>query len=275
MSSWSEPGIGRWLAPPANAPLAPGAVVCLPRPEDGLAPFARWPLSVPAGSAGSGDPDAPVGDATPLHPAHHPGDREPGWWNAHPTIEQQGRHLAAELREREASGITLFGHGVSALVAYEAAAELSRNSSWTVGRLVVSDCPAPARAGTHTPVPTDDDVLEHALVISVESGTSPLPTLMEKTVRALLAQAAALRAYHPDHPPKLDADLCVVRWRSDPGEGARRPDGEACDASVMADWAACGAARFFDVDAAPTAFVEPPADLLRVLAGTHPTWRTD
>jgi hypothetical protein len=272
MSSWSEPGIGRWLAGPGHAPLTPGGVVCLPRPEDGLTPFARWPMTVPAESCASTNANSSP-DTIPLYRARYPADREPAWWHTHATIEQQAADLAQELRDREATAITVFGHGVSALVAYEAAAELTRTSSWTINRLIVSDCPAPTHAGTYNPPPTDDEALEHALVISVESGASPLPSPMEKTVRALFAQAAALRAYHPTHPAKLDLDLCVVRWHTAPGS-RRRPDSEACDHASMADWAACGAARFFDLDAAPTTFVEPPAELLRILAGTHREWWT-
>lgn len=247
MISRSDGG-GRWLAQQDQEPLD-GAVVCLARPEDGVAPFLRWPATFR---------DAASGAPVRLCAARYPGERDPHWWREFPSIEEQGRDLALELAARTAHGITLFGHGVSALVVYEAADELARLGVGAVARLVVSDCPPPSGAEPATPMPSQDELLERTLMASLERGDSPLLTQVEQTLRAVRAQTEAARGYRRVRPAGIGLPLCVLSWRA----------GESREA--MAEWARCGPARFFEIDLPSTHFVRAHTEVLPILAGDYP-----
>ena len=253
----------RWLS---RRP-SPAATVlyCLPQAGFGQDQYVNWPA---------------VAHGIEFCPLRFPGDDEPSWWDKHPEFADRAADLVADLthaesartardyggdpdrppRTRQRRPYALFAHGVSALIAYEAVAELERRGGPAPARLFVSACPAPHRANTEqTRLPDEHDVQRLALAACVETGGVPLPSQLETSVRAAIAEAEALLTYYPSERTRLETPLTALSWSQHPGAGL-----EAGEQS-MADWSHCGNVDFAALTGDEYEYVVNPAPLIRTL----------
>lgn len=239
MYRWFPLG-GRWLSQAPDVQHS-AAVLCLAPAGHGPAPFARWPGSVGA-----------VG-VTKLQ---LPGDWNARWWQDHSTFEAQADDLVSELNVHIGMKFALFAHGSSALIAYEAAVRLAGLGQSGPCRLIVSGCPAPTQAREQAPEPTEEELSVRALRIFSELSSNPLPSLVEMSVRALRAEACALRAYKSDGNPRLGIPITVVGWRQDTG----------VQPAAMTEWQQCGPATPVELDGTQFSYSRAPSGLMRILA---------
>ena len=214
---------------------------CLPRAGCGLNQFGRWPPT--------------VGDIT-VRVLRFPGDYDPLWWAAYASFTAQASDLVADLGESLPGRFALFGHGSSALVAYEAAAELARRGMTAPVRLIVSGSRPPQHARVAGPLPSDSALEEAALVACLEIGGNPLPSLVEASARALRAEAIASRAYEAPAPTWLSCPITAISWAQD----------SSADQAAMAAWAECGATTFVTLDGSRYRYAQAPPELLKIIA---------
>jgi surfactin synthase thioesterase subunit len=230
----------RWLVHEIGREVAP-VLYCLPGVGIGPAQFARWPRSV---------------DGVEIRALQYPGDRDAAWWRRYPTIESRAVDLVDDLADRFDRAFALFGHGGSALVAYEAAVEAGRRGLRAPAALLVSDCAAPRSKRLATLEPSDEHLSEQALIACLETGGNPLPSLVEAGVRALRAESAALGVYDPPPPVALDVPITVVTWLGSPD----------VDLDAAEGWAECGPVEFLTFEGSRYRYADAPPELLRRIA---------
>lgn len=255
----SSPG-PRWRAHPLAR--AEPVVFCLPRAGFGPGQFARWPEHAggvrfsPLRFPGDAEPAWALGHlgfadqaadlVTELLQVSLPGprsptdaeldfDRAPG---RQPRPDPRLQPGPAPQPEPESSPddycYALFGHGSAALVAYEAVLELERRGAMCPSRLVVSGCPAPHRLRTVAPPPDEDRIAQATLTACLEDGGIPLPSGLESSIRASVAEARAVRAYRARPPTRIGTPITAIAWSHDE---------EAVRAATV-DWVDYGTADF-------------------------------
>ena len=257
----SRPGGSRWLTRRPSA-WAQTVLYCVPTAGFGPDQYLGWPASA---------------RGIEVCPLRFPGDEEPSWWDKNPGLADRAADLAAELADamRARSGPTgdpyadrcsprrprgpqryaLFAHGASALIAYEAVAELERLGGPAPCRLFVSGCPAPHRARVDA-APPDERTMERAVLAAcVETGGVPLASRLEASMRAASAEAKALAVYHPSAPTLSATPVTAIGWPRCPGSGYES----------MADWSDCASADFEALDGGEYEYVVNPAALLEAL----------
>lgn len=113
--------------------------------------------------------------------------------------DRLARELAALFR---GCAVTLFGHSLGAILAYEVAVRLEAGLT-APSRLVVSAAPSPRSRASQ---PTPDDPVARAESVLRHSGTNPVlladPGFHELTLRILMSDLAALDAHVP-------SDVCL------------------------------------------------------------------
>jgi surfactin synthase thioesterase subunit len=235
----------QWISPRDRPRPRPGrrgstVVLCLAQAGHRPAPFARWPDDV---------------DGVELWTLSFPGDREPSWWTRHATIVAQATHLAAELSDPPADRFALFGEGSSALIAYEAAANLTRSGGPAPSRLILSGCSAPSRARRRGPRPDTEAIEEQALTALLRYGGNPLPSLLDATVHAMTVESTAVLAYRPPAAPWFATPIDAVSWSRDP----------EADPASMTDWASFGPTELFTLEGSRHTYTRAPSELLKML----------
>jgi len=234
----------------ARRPEGPGGtdLFCLPFLSYGSAEFSRWPRL--------------AGDVR-ICPLRCPADRDPGWWLERDTFQAQAADLVDDLGSSLPERFALFGHSDSALLAYEVMVALARLGMTAPVRLIVSASPAPQDAWISAPIPTEDELTEQALIACLNIGSTPLPSMLELSTRALRAQATARRKYKTSAPKRLGCPITAITWAG-ASEASRLP---------MFGWSECGSTTFVTLDGAEFRYTQAPPSLLRIIeatAGDHP-----
>lgn len=220
-------------------------LLCLPRAGFGLNQFGRWPRA-----AGGYE----------IRALRFPGDHDPLWWPAHASFAAQAADLVDDLEVSLSGRFALFGHGSSALVAYEVAAELDRRGMAAPARLIVSGSEPPQHACARGPLPPDDLLEEEALMACLEIGGNPLPSLVELAVCALRAEALARQAYAVTEPARLGCPITALSWSHDVSAGP----------AAMAGWSQCGATTFATLEGSRYRYAQAPAELLAAIPAPGP-----
>ncbi len=135
------------------------------------------------------------------------------------------RHLAACVvaaltaagRGTDRRPLTLFGHSMGALIAYEAACEL-RSIGVPVRSLFVSGFPAPSRSGERHLHEWDDEALvaELRMMGGTDDALLADPDVLRLTLPALRADLRAVQAYRHEPYARLTCPIVTLRGQRSP-----------------------------------------------------------
>lgn len=135
------------------------------------------------------------------------------------SISDMATYVAGELCMRGLRAITLFGHSMGALVAYETTRRLQQEQPGVVRRLVVSGCRSPtAPSSLRLSAIPDDTIFLKAVA---ELGGLPAevtvnPTVVDYILPILRADIGAADAYHHEAGEALRVPLTALGGDDDP-----------------------------------------------------------
>jgi surfactin synthase thioesterase subunit len=223
------------------SPAAAGRVFCVPHAGCGTGVFRDWPAEL---------------DTVEFVPVELPGrlarfgDAMPG------TFEELARQMIAGLDGYLDVPFAFFGHCWSALLAYEATAQLERAGGPVPIRLFVSSQLAPQDGPVGRMLGMDQAELAEELArVIQEQGSTPHPELMAIYLRVLRADVEMSRRYVVPDPPRLACPITALGWTED----------EEVRPAQMTGWPRCGDTTFVRFPGAHHRFMAAPPDLLRTL----------
>ncbi|WP_019925392.1 thioesterase II family protein [Nocardia sp. BMG111209] len=237
---------GGWLQrEPAAAAAA--RVFCIPHAGCGAGVFGNWP-AVRAG--------------VEFLPIELPGRLARFGETMPATFEELAADLTAGLRPYLDVPYAFFGHCWSALVAYEATAQLERSGGPPPRRLYVSSQLAPQDGPVGKMLGMDDAELSTELEAMIrEQGNTPHPELVAIYLKVLRADVEMSRRYVVPDPPRLDCPIVAIGWTED----------EDVAPALMAGWPVCGDTGFARFPGRHHRFVDAPDELLNLLCHTMKT----
>lgn len=229
-------------------PAPAGRVFCIPHAGCGTSVFRNWPAER---------------DGVQFLPVELPGRLTRFGEPMPDTFGELARDLIAGLRPYLDVPFAFFGHCWSALVGYEAAAQLQRAGGPLPARLFVSSQLAPQDG----PVSRMLDMTEPELAVELESmiidqGNTPHPELVAIYLGILRADVEASRRYLVPDPLRLSCPITAIGWTED---SEVRPE-------QMTGWPDCGETTFALFAGRHHRFIDAPPELLDILcAGLQPS----
>jgi len=227
-------------------------LICLPYGGAGASAFHEWHALVPAG----------VLVLPALLPGREERFDEPLLTDVGAAVADVHGGLAHELRAGDR--VVVFGHSLGAVLAYELARALRRESIVDVVGVVVSGSPDPwhGRAERATGLP-DAEFL--AAVTRIAGHAHPAladPEVRELVLPVLRADLAMHEDYRPWHDDPLDVPITAVRGRDD----------GLVSAAATAGWAAATTAAFgtAEFDGGHMYLLDDPGPLVAALAARFP-----
>ncbi|CAM5331254.1 thioesterase [Streptomyces spiroverticillatus] len=178
------------------------------------------------------------------------------------SYEELADSLAEELLPHLDRPYALFGHCSSALAAYETALRLVERGCPPPARLVVSSEVAPQDGpyGRFLQM-TDEELAAELRALMIGLGGEPHPDLIDLTLRVLRHDVEVNKRYHVAEPTRLPCPVTSLGWSRDTGIEPR----------LMSGWSACGDVDDVVLDGDHYAFVDAPADLVRLFTDTFTT----
>jgi len=228
------------------SPTAAARVFCIPHAGCGASVFGNWPATR---------------DGVEFLPVELPGrltrfrDRMPD------TFQEVAAALLDALAPHLDVPFAFFGHCWSALLAYEATAQLERTGRPLPARLFVSAQFAPQDGPAGRMLEMDDVELATELEATIrEQGNTPHPQLVAVYLKVLRDDIEVSRRYVVPDPPRLRSPIDAIGWSEDTEV---RPD-------QMRGWSACGETTFTVFPGRHHQFLDAPDPLLDALtAGTR------
>ena len=172
------------------------------------------------------------------------------------TFQELTQGLIAGLAPYLDVPFAFFGHCWSALIAYEATAELQRAGGPEAARLFVSSQLAPQESPAGRMLEMNDAELTEELTVIIRGqGNAPHPELVALYLKVLRADIEMNRRYVVPEPLRLTCPVTAIGWTDD----------TEVPADQMAGWPSCGDTSF-DLFAGPhERFTDAPAELLGTL----------
>jgi surfactin synthase thioesterase subunit len=229
-----------WLQREPSASAA-GRVFCIPHAGYGTSVFGSWPQER---------------DDVEFLPVELPGRLARFGESMPATFQELAAGLVAGLERYLNVPFAFFGHCWSALIAYEATAQLQCGRGPRPARLFVSSQLAPqdGPAGRMLDM-TDAELTDELVAMIREQGNTPHPELVAIYRTVLRADIELNRRYVVPEPLRLTCPITAVGWTDD---DEVRPD-------EMAGWPTCGETTF-EVFAGPHhRFMDAPPELLKTL----------
>lgn len=228
-----------WLSRPATT-SATARIFCIPQAGSGTNVFAAWPARY-------------LG--VDLLPVELPGRLARFGEPVPDTITELAAALVAGLQPCLDVPYGFFGHCWSALLGYEASAQLAGTPA-APSRLYVSSQVAPQDGPVGRMLEMDDAELTVDLVSTVRGrGQQPHPQLIALYVRVLRTDVELSRRYQVPNPVRLDCPITAIGWTQD---DQIRPDS-------MTGWTVCGPTTFIVLPGAHEEFIAAPRALLDLL----------
>jgi surfactin synthase thioesterase subunit len=235
------PGTPPWLHR-APSPTAAGRVFCIPHAGCGTGIFNPWP---------------PDKDGVEFLYVELPGRLSRFGEKMPDTFQELAAAMIAGLRPYLDVPYAIFGHCWSALLAYEATAQLERSALPQPARLYVSSQLAPQDGPSGRMLGMDDAQLAEELAVTIrEQGNQPHPELVAMYVKVLRGDVEMSRRYVVPDPARLSTPISAIGWDED----------EEVAASVMGGWTACGEVDFELFAGRHHQFMTAPAQLLDCLS---------
>ncbi len=229
-----------WLQREPSAGVA-GRVFCIPHAGCGTSVFRKWPQE--------------QGNIEFL-PLELPGRLTRFAESMPATFEELAGDMITGLERYLDVPFAFFGHCWSALVAYEASAQLQRAGGPTAARLFVSSQLAPQDGPVGRMLGMDEAELAVELEAVIrDQGNQPHPELVAIYLKVLRADVEASRCYLVPRPVRLSCPITAIGWTRD---SEVRPD-------QMAGWPTCGDTTFELFDGRHHRFIDAPPELLETL----------
>ena len=160
-----------------------------------------------------------LGDALPMLAVQLPGREHRFAEPPFARVEQAVSELLAEITAflMDASEVTLFGHSLGAVLAYELARRLEAMPSGTGCRLVVSGSPAPHRPRERRASGlSDDEFLDQVSTLAgYRHEALEDPEMRELLLPMLRADVELHELYRPEGPLRLHMPVTCLRGRDD------------------------------------------------------------
>jgi surfactin synthase thioesterase subunit len=238
----SRPGTGAtaWLQGVPSAEAA-GRVFCIPHAGCGASIFGHWP--------------AKQGSVEFL-PVELPGRLTRFGEPMPETFQHLAAAMIADLGPYLDVPFAFFGHCWSALVAYEATAQLQRAGGPMPTRLFVSSQVAPQDGPVGRMLGMRDAELGEELEATIRAqGNRPHPELVAIYVNVLRTDIEMSRRYVVPDPLRLSCPITAIGWTDDTEV---RP-------AQMTGWTACGETTFEVFPGRHHRFIDAPPELLITL----------
>ncbi|QER90439.1 thioesterase II family protein [Streptomyces tendae] len=230
----------RWL-PKEPLPDAPARIFLLPYSGCGASMYRHWPSEY----AGVN-----------LCPVQLPGRENRLREQPFKSYQELGSVLSEVLAPYLDRPYALFGHCSAALAAYEIARQAIDRGCRPPARLYVSSEVAPQDGPYGRHLQMDDAALAEELrTLVVQLGGTPVPTLIDMTLRVLRGDIEVNRRYHVADPVRLPCPITGIGWSGDVG----------MEPELMGGWAACGEFEQVVFDGDHYSFIDGPNTLLRLL----------
>lgn len=241
ISGAGQPKRGRWLLREPG-PDSSARLFCLPYSGCGASMYHGWPRFI---------------GQIEVCPVQLPGRenriREP----LPPTYQELASDLAAALLPYLDRPFAFFGHCGSALPGYETSVQLQQRGGPSPARLFVSSQVAPHQGpyGRFLQM-SDAELTEEMKTLIHQMGGSPMPALLELSVRVMRADVEANKRYRLDQPVPLHCPITAIGWTSD----------SEVDPSLMTGWSEYGETVFRVFEGQHYRFLQAPHELCEAIA---------
>jgi surfactin synthase thioesterase subunit len=220
---------------------AAGRVFCIPHAGCGASIFGNWP--------------AERGSVEFL-PVELPGRLTRFGEPMPETFQDLATAMIADLGPYLDVPFAFFGHCWSALVAYEATAQLQRADLPMAARLFVSSQVAPQDGPVGRMLGMEDAKLREELETTIRAqGSRAHPELVAIYVNVLRADVEVSRRYVVPDPLRLSCPITAIGWTDDTEV---RP-------AQMSGWTVCGETTFEVFPGHHHRFIDAPPELLSIL----------
>jgi surfactin synthase thioesterase subunit len=235
-----DSGTSIWLQR-APSSEASARVFCIPHAGSGASIFGNWPTAQ---------------GSVEFLPVELPG-RITRFGEPMPeTFQDLAAAMLAGLEPYLDIPFAFFGHCWSALIAYEATAQLQQAGRPMAERLFVSSQVAPQDGPIGRMLGMEDNELVEELEATIRAqGNQPHPELVAIYVDVLRADVEVSRRYLVPDPLRLSCPITAIGWTND---AEVRP-------AQMTGWTACGETTFETFPGRHHRFIEGPPELLSTL----------
>jgi surfactin synthase thioesterase subunit len=238
--SQHDSGTSIWLQR-APSPEASGRVFCIPHAGSGASIFDNWPAAQ---------------GSVEFLPVELPGRITRFGESMPETFQDLAAAMIAGLEPYLDVPFAFFGHCWSALIAYEATAQLQRAEQPKAERLFVSSQVAPQDGPIGRMLGMEDEELVEELEATIRAqGRRPHPELVAIYVNVLRADVEVSRRYVVPDPLRLSCPITAIGWTDDTEV---RP-------AQMTGWTTCGETTFETFPGRHHRFIEGPPELLSTL----------
>ena len=228
------------------SPEAAARIFCIPHAGCGTGVFRNWPAEQ---------------HGVEFLPVELPGRLARFGEPVPATFEELAGDLIAGLAPYLDLPFAFFGHCWSALLAYEATAQLQRAGGPTATRLFVSSQLAPQDGPVGRMLDMTEAELAEELATTIrDQGNTPHPELVAIYLKVLRADVEMSRRYVVPEPLRLTCPITALGWTEDTEV---RPD-------QMSGWPACGDTTFTRLAGPHHRFIDAPAELFTELCDGMP-----
>jgi surfactin synthase thioesterase subunit len=220
---------------------AAARVFCIPHAGSGTSIFGNWPASQ---------------GRVEFLPVELPGRLTRFGEPMPETFQELATAMIADLEPWLDRPFAFFGHCWSALVAYEATAQVQRGGRRTAAHLFVSSQVAPQDGPVGRMLSMTDAELVEELEATIRAqGRQPHPELLSVYTTVLRADVEVSRRYVVPEPIQLSCPITAIGWMDD----------TEVRAETMSGWRACGETTFKVFPGPHHRFIDAPPELLSSL----------